>query len=229
MDHRRDALAPSRPHVARDSHETAGIGVNGIDVEHLGRPLLRDHGSKRHELSAAKPLIEEVVRFSQTRIGKDRTGAESTWPIFHAPGVDRADLAASETLRGGLNRIARDASYPVDRRKDVVGLLAVIAAQVNIAQTASLRKPPFETVPLEQIGEGAADRQSVVTHRREYKNFVDVELFGQHAIEAYVGKDAASYSKVARGILPQQTPHRNQHGIFQHLLNRGGDVLAPTI
>jgi hypothetical protein len=102
----RDALAPGGPDIAHDRHETAGVGINGIDVEHLGRLLLLDHGSERHELSAIKPLIEKIVRFPPRRIGEDRTGAERARPIFHPPRVDRANFSLRETLRGCCDRIA---------------------------------------------------------------------------------------------------------------------------
>jgi hypothetical protein len=78
----------------------------------------RDHGSKRHELSAIKRLTEMVVRFAPTRIGEDRTGTESTRTAFHTPTVDRADLPASEPLRGCLDRIVRTPSDPGSRRKN---------------------------------------------------------------------------------------------------------------
>lgn len=39
MNHGLDALAPGEPHVAGDRHETAGTGINGINVEHFGRLL----------------------------------------------------------------------------------------------------------------------------------------------------------------------------------------------
>jgi hypothetical protein len=48
MDYSRDALAPDWPHVARDRHEAAGIGIDAIGIEHVGCLLFQDYGSKRH-------------------------------------------------------------------------------------------------------------------------------------------------------------------------------------
>src|SRR5262249_10539718 len=127
--------------------------------------------------------------------------------IFHSPRIDRTDLAASEALRSCRDRIARKPPDPGRRRKIVVSRLAVIAAQINIGQSAALTEPVCGTVALKQIGECPAYRQSFVPHRREYEDFGDAELFGQHAIEAHVGEDAACDSEVPGGILPQQTPH----------------------
>ena len=54
-------------------------------------------------------LIEQVVRLPPRRIGEDRARAERARPVFHAAGIDRADLARGEPLRRRLDRIAREA------------------------------------------------------------------------------------------------------------------------
>jgi hypothetical protein len=85
------------------------------------------------------------------------------------------------------------------------------------------------SISLKQIREGPAYRQSFVPHCREHKNFVDAKPFGEQAIEARVRKDATRSAETARRIVPQQTLPGSQHRVFQHLLNRGGNVLAPAI
>ena len=151
MDDGRDALAPRRADIARNRHETAGIGIDGIHVEYLGCLLLQDHRSKRHELGAIEPLVEKVVRFPPRRIGEDRTGAERPRPIFHATGLDRAEFAAGEARRGGLDRIAGKPPDPANPRKNVVNLLAVIAAQINVAQTTPLGEPTSDSISFKQV------------------------------------------------------------------------------
>src|SRR5215813_6951950 len=180
MDHGGNALAPSGPYVTSDGHEAAGVPVDRIDVEHVAGLLHRNGGCERHELGAIEPPVEEVVRLAATRIGEDRPSTERARSIFHSPRIDRTDLAASEALRSCRDRIARKPPDPGRRRKIVVSRLAVIAAQINIGQSAALTEPVCGTVALKQIGECPAYRQSFVPHRREYEDFGDAELFGQH-------------------------------------------------
>ena len=96
-------------------------------------------------------------------------------------------------------------------------------------QPPALAEPAADAVAPQQKRQRTADRQAFVAHRRKDEDPVEIELLRQQPVEAHIGEHAAGKPEVARRTPLQQAPHRGEHGIFQHLLNRGRDILAPAL
>ncbi len=83
-----------------------------------------------------------------------------------------------------------------------------------------------QAVALLEIAERAAGRGALVAHRRKDEDFLERQLFGQHAVEPHIGEHAARDAEAARAVPRDQARHRAQHDVLQHLLDRGGGILA---
>src|SRR6185295_6225588 len=145
------------------------------DVKNFRGLLALDDRCEWHELGTFRPGVEQIMRFAARRICENCACAQSAWAEFHAVGVDRADLAGLQTacsLFDGSVGEADDAGRAIKIGVDAAGK---ITPQVKVAEIATLLGPAHKTVALQQPGEGAADRQPVVSHGGEYENLVEVE------------------------------------------------------
>ena len=199
-------------HVAGDRHEARGVGVHAADVEHVGGVVLGDHRRERHELGALEPLVQVIVGVASRRIGEDRARAERARAVFHAAGVDRADLARRRGVRtapstGLAGAAARPASLQ-DARSMRVG---VIAAEIDVAERMAVVEPGRRPSRCSRQASTPPTAQTFVAHRRENEQLVERQRLGQEPVELDVGEDAAGEAEVAARMARQQPRKRQQH------------------
>src|SRR5947209_10399371 len=89
-----------------------------------------------------------------------------------------------------------------------------------------MAQPARYPVALQEICEGAPDRYSFVAHRRKNEDFLDRQLLGKYAVQSHVGEHPAGDAEVPRRMSLEQAPNRDKHLVLEHLLDRGGEILA---
>src|SRR5262249_21224753 len=82
------------------------------------------------------------------------------------------------------------------------------------------------SIALQEVHQRSTYRQPFIAHRREHEDLIEIEVFGEKSIKAYIGKYPAGYAEMTCRMTFEQPAHRQQHCVLQHLLNRCSDIFA---
>src|SRR5271167_1064519 len=148
--------------------------------------------------------------------------------IERAPVMDPDCLAGDERVR---DRRHDRIGFPNRRqpqfwegRREGIGLGPVVATQQHRIEHASI-SPPFLGAPLlQEIIQTAADRQSLVAHRRKDEDRFSGVVFEQAPIQSDVRIDAAADREVAQSRPLLERADRTRHQNFDGLLDRSRRV-----